>query len=56
MGESQKFKCRVCGVLHGGVYSPNVCQDCYKKGHRRIAIPAISLALGLIVLAFTFGL
>ena len=31
---SQKFKCKVCGQIHGGVKSPNVCPDCYAKGHR----------------------
>ena len=37
MADSQKFKCRVCGAIHGGVNSPNVCADCYAKGHRRFA-------------------
>lgn len=27
-------KCKYCGVVHGGVNSPNVCRDCWKKGLR----------------------
>lgn len=28
------LRCSVCGAWHGGVYSPNVCADCWKKGLR----------------------
>lgn len=35
MTGSQKYKCKVCGAIHGGVKSPNVCADCYAKGERR---------------------
>lgn len=31
---NQKFKCKICGQIHSGVFSPTVCQDCYSKGHR----------------------
>lgn len=33
-GSSQKFKCTICGKIHGGVYSTTVCQQCYEKGHK----------------------
>lgn len=28
------YTCSVCGAKHGGVYSPNVCYNCYNKGFR----------------------
>ena len=34
LANSKKLKCKVCGVLHTGIYSANVCMDCYSKGHR----------------------
>nr|WP_262348854.1 hemocin structural protein [Avibacterium paragallinarum] len=31
---SPVYTCSVCGAKHGGVYSPNVCHNCYNKGFR----------------------
>jgi hypothetical protein len=31
---SYQYVCRNCTAYHGGVYSPNVCHNCYNKGHR----------------------
>jgi len=31
-GNSAKLTCKVCGQKHTGVYSADVCVDCYKKG------------------------
>ncbi|MEW5729134.1 MAG: peptidoglycan-binding domain-containing protein [Pseudomonadota bacterium] len=28
---SPRYKCTVCGALHGGVYSPTVCHNCFVK-------------------------
>lgn len=28
------YRCSVCGAWHGGVYSPNVCWQCWGKGLR----------------------
>jgi hypothetical protein len=28
------LRCSHCGAWHGGVYSPNVCADCWGKGLR----------------------
>ena len=28
------YWCRVCGAPHGGVYSPNICWQCWNKGYR----------------------
>lgn len=28
------YRCSACGAWHGGVYSPNVCWQCYGKGLR----------------------
>lgn len=35
---SPVYTCSVCGAKHGGVYSPNVCHNCYNKGYRIIGI------------------
>ncbi len=31
MAKSDQYKCTKCGAIHGGVHSPRLCQDCYKK-------------------------
>ena len=31
MAKSDRYKCSECGAIHGGVYSKDLCQDCYKK-------------------------
>jgi rubrerythrin len=28
------YKCKICGAWHGGSKSPDVCPDCWSKGHR----------------------
>jgi hypothetical protein len=35
MSGSQRFKCKHCGAIHGGVDSPDVCHECWVKGLRR---------------------
>lgn len=26
--------CKICGAPHGGVYSPDICWQCWNKGYR----------------------
>jgi len=28
------YWCMICGAPHGGVYSPNICWQCWNKGYR----------------------
>lgn len=31
LARSPQYTCMVCGALHGGVYSPNICHQCFLK-------------------------
>jgi hypothetical protein len=32
---SPRFKCKICGALHGGgMPDPDICRECWNKGHR----------------------
>ena len=28
------FICKVCSAFHGGLYSSQICHECWKKGER----------------------
>jgi rubrerythrin len=47
MADSDKYKCKVCGAIHGGVYSPDVCAECYKKGLKPRMLRAVAIAIAL---------
>jgi len=34
MAGSITYTCKVCGAPHGGVYHPDICHNCWAKGHR----------------------
>ncbi len=34
LAASATYFCTICGAPHGGVFSPNVCWQCWNKGYR----------------------